>query len=217
MRQEEQTVETDQSHQALLDRLAIRELCDDWAMYRDQLDWERVAATWHEGGVMATTWGGTTTPEEFAAAAQAGFERGDRMLHSNGGVSVILSGDRAISQTKLRIMQRGLVDGVLCDVACIGRDYDFCERRDSRWGFVFRQPIFERDSIVPVDPSETVKLPEETLAKLPEGYSRLGYLQAQRGYEIGNRMPVLEGPQVEALYEAGEAWLAGKPLSWGKS
>ncbi|HWI21150.1 MAG TPA: nuclear transport factor 2 family protein [Baekduia sp.] len=207
----------DQADRDLLDRLAIRELSDDWMMYRDQLDWERVAATWHEGGVMATTWGGTATPEEFAAAAQAGFERGDRMLHSNGGVSVTLSGDRAIAQTKLRIMQRAEVDGVLCDVTCIGRDYDFCERRDSKWGFVMRQPIFERDMIVPVDPSETIKLPEAELAKLPEGYSRLGYLQAQLGYEIYPAMPVLEGPAVEALYAAGEAWLAGKPLAWGKS
>jgi hypothetical protein len=207
----------DQADRDLLDRLAIRELSDDWMIYRDMRDWDRVAATWHDDGVMATTWGGTSTPAEFSAAADAGFARGDRMLHSNGGVSVILNGDRAIAQTKLRIMQRAEVDGVLCDVTCIGRDYDFVERRASRWGFVMRQPIFERDMIVPVDPSQTIKLPEDALAKLPEGYSRLGYLQAQLGYKIHPGMPVLEGPAVEALYAAGEAWLAGEPLAWGNS
>jgi hypothetical protein len=202
--------------QALLDRLAIRELIDDWVLYRDARDWEGVASTWHEGGVMMTTWGGTSTPEEFAAAAEAGFTRGDRMLHSNGGTAVKLSGDRAIAQTKLRIMQRGTIDGVLCDVTCLGRDYDFCERRDGRWGFLLRQPIYERDSVVPVDPAQTLALPDSALTALPEGYARLGYLQSQAGYSIGDRMPVLEGREVEALYEAGAAWLAGGPLDWAE-
>src|SRR5437764_9767430 len=102
-----------QDAQALLDRLAIRELIDDWVLYRDARDWEGVASTWHDGGVMMTTWGGTSTPDEFAAAAEAGFARGDRMLHSNGGTAVKLNGDRALAQTKLRIMQRGASAGVV--------------------------------------------------------------------------------------------------------
>ena len=42
-------------------------------------------------------------------------------------------------------MQRGEVEGVLCDVACTGRFYDFLEQRQGRWGIVFRQPIYEKD------------------------------------------------------------------------
>jgi hypothetical protein len=44
----------------------------------------------------------------------------------------------------MTIMQRGPVDGVLCDVACTGRFYDFLEKRDGRWGMVLRQPIYEK-------------------------------------------------------------------------
>ena len=54
--------------------------------------------------------------------------------------------------SKLRIQQRGPVEGVACDVVCIGVNYDFMERRDGRWGLVLRQPVYERDFIDPVDP-----------------------------------------------------------------
>ena len=104
--------------------------------------------------------------------------------------------------------------GVLCDVTCLGRAYDFFEVQGGRWGFVLRQPIYERDSLVPVDPTQTVELDPERLARFPDGYARLAYLQEGLGYTIIPNMPLLEGPQVEKLYAAGEAWLRGEPLSW---
>ena len=60
---------------------------------------------------------------------------------------------RAIAQTKMTISQRAEVDGVLCDVVCTGRFYDFLEKRDGRWGLVLRQPIYEKDRLDPVDPA----------------------------------------------------------------
>ena len=41
----------------------------------------------------------------------------------------------------------------LVDVVCTGRFYDFIERRQGRWGFVLRQPIYEKDRMDPVDPA----------------------------------------------------------------
>lgn len=198
----------------LLDRLAIRELVEDWFVYRDNRDWERFLTVWHEGGVMMTTWGGQTTPQGFADAAERGYERGDRMLHECGPTTVEVRGNRAIAQSKLRIMQRGPVEGVVCDVDCIGRAYDFVERRAARWGIVLRQPIYERDFIQPVDPSERVRLDPDKLAALPDGYARLGYLQAGLGYTIKPDMPTASGPDLDALLAAGKAWLAGGPLAW---
>ncbi len=198
----------------LLDRLAIHELVENWLVYRDAQDWENFYTVHHDDCFLMTTWGGKATPREFAAAASKGYAQGDRMLHSLGSVAVKVAGNRAISQAKFRIMQRGPVEGVLCDLTCIGRNYDFCEKRSGGWGFVARQPIYERDSIVTVDPSETVKLDPDKLARFPEGYARLAYLQEGLGWTIITDMPVLEGPRVEALYAAGKQWLEGGPLAW---
>src|SRR5207249_5009406 len=152
-------------------------------------EWAKVRTLWHPEGRMVTTWGGLATPDQFAAAAEEGYARGDRMMHLNAGTTVEVSGARAVAQTRLCIMQRGLVEGVLCDVACYGRDYDFVERREGSWGFVLRQPIYERDTITPVDPARTVELEPARLAKYPEGYARLAYLQETIGYPILPNLP----------------------------
>lgn len=34
----------------LIDRLAIRDLLENWAVWRDAADWERLSTVWHEGG-----------------------------------------------------------------------------------------------------------------------------------------------------------------------
>lgn len=205
------------SDSELLDRLAIRDLVDAWSILRDARDWDRWLELWHEGGVMMTTWGGKATPREFADAASRGFARGDRMLHAIGGVVVELAGDRAIAQSKLRIMQRGPVEGVTCDVVCIGRNYDFFERRDGRWGLVLRQPIYERDYLTPTTSGEVPQLDPDILARRPDGYQRLAYLQEGLGYAIKPDMPTETGPELEALLEQGAAWLRGEPLDWPPS
>jgi hypothetical protein len=103
------------------------------------------------------------------------------------------------------------VHGVVCDVVCAGRFYDFFDRRDGRWGLVLRQPIYEKDRLDPVDPSARIALDAAVLARFPEGYRHLAYLQTQVGYAVKPDMPGLEGPELEALYERGARWLRGEP------
>ena len=134
-----------------------------------------------------------------------------RILHFLGGVSVDLAGDRAIAQTKMTISQRGQVQGVLCDVVCTGRFYDFLERRDGRWGIVLRQPIYEKDRMDPVNPAARLELSPATLGRFPDGYRHLAYLQDGLGYDVKLDMPGLAGPEVDALYQRGTRWLSGGP------
>src|SRR5262247_4151271 len=114
-----------------LDRLAIRSLVENWAVWRDAGDWERFRTVWHDDGRMMATWF-QGSAADFIAVSRDGFERGVSILH-------FLGGTRAIAQTKMTISQRAEVDGVLCDVVCTGRFYDFLEKR-SDWGIVLRQP-----------------------------------------------------------------------------
>jgi len=196
----------------LQDRLAIRELIDNWAMWRDIGRWDDFRTLWHPDGVMMATWfqGGV---DEFIRVSQQGFARGARTSHFHGGMSIDLARNRAIAQTKMQIAQRGPVEGVVCDVVCSGRFYDFLEKRKGRWGIVLRQPIYERDCIVPVDPAATVKLDPALLARFPEGYRHLAYLQTKNGQTVKTDMPGLAGSELEALYRHGEEWLKGKPAT----
>jgi hypothetical protein len=194
----------------VLDGQEIRELAEDWVVWRDTGDWERLRTLWHPGGRMAQTWFQGPFEEFIEATAQA-FDQGVHVLHFLGGSSIDVAGDRAIAQTKMTVSQRAPVDGVLSDVVCAGRFYDFLERRDGRWGIVLRQLIYERDRIDPVDPAARLELPADELAQFPEGYRHIGYLQATLGYPVRRDLPGLTGAEVEALYQRGARWLSGGP------
>ncbi|MDQ6620784.1 MAG: nuclear transport factor 2 family protein [Pseudomonadota bacterium] len=197
--------------QAVPARIAIRELIENWAIWRDAGDWERFRTVWHDDGQMMATWF-QGSAAEFIRVSQEGFARGVRILHFLGGSSVDVSGTRAIGQTKMTISQRAEVDGVLCDVVCTGRFFDFFEQRAERWGLVLRQPIYEKDRLDPVDPSAKLVLDSAVLRRFPEGYRHLAYLQSGLGYPVKPDMPGLTGAQVEALYERGRTWLGGGAL-----
>jgi hypothetical protein len=197
-----------------LDRLAIRQLIENWVVWRDAGDWERFRTVWHPDGRMMATWF-QGPAAEFIRVSQEGWAKGVSILHFLGGHSVDLNGDRAISQTKMTISQRATVHDVPCDVVCTGRFYDFLEKRAGQWGLVLRQPIYEKDRLDPVDPAARLTLDAELLRQFPEGYRHLAYIQTQIGYKVKRDMPGLKGQEVAALYARGAAWLSGEIKNLG--
>src|SRR3984885_13687876 len=102
------------------DRALIRDLVENWVVWRDAGDWERFATVWHEEGFMMATWF-QGPASEFIRVSREGFERGVNILHFLGGTSVDVAGERAISQPKMTISQRAAVHGVEGASACMGR------------------------------------------------------------------------------------------------
>ena len=194
------------------DKVAIRELVENWVVWRDARLWDRFRTVWHAEGRMMATWfqGGF---EEFIKVNDEGWTRGVRILHFLGGSSIDVAGERAVAQTKMTISQRAPVDGVICDVVCTGRFFDFFAKREGRWGLVLRQPIYEKDRLDPVDPSAKLVLDHELLKRFPEGYRHLAYLQTRIGYKVKSDMPGLEGPELVQLYARGARWLKGETLA----
>jgi len=213
------------------DRLAIRQVVENWVLWRDAGDWDRFATVWHDDGWMSATWF-QGPAREFIRASREAFDRGVNILHVLGGTTVDIAGNRAIAQTRMTIHQRAPLDGVparkrsgvkgsprttnrgvgrshtLVDVACIGRFYDFFEKRGGRWAIVRRQPIYEKDRVDVVDPASRVTLNPALLASFPEGYRHLAYLQARNGFTVRHGLPELRGQAVEQLYAEGRAWLS---------
>jgi len=193
------------------DRVAIRALIENWVLWRDARQWDRFRTVWHSDGQMWATWFQGSF-EEFIKVSQEGYDRGVRIMHMLGGIAIDIKGKRAIAQSKMTISQRAKVDGVMCDVVCTGRFYDFIEKRKTRWGIVLRRLAYEKDRLDPLDPSAKLVLDQNLLAQFPEGYRHLAYLQTRIGYKVKTDMPGLDGPALDALYAKGEAWLKGKKL-----
>jgi hypothetical protein len=192
-----------------MDRLTIRDLVENWAVWRDAGDWDRFRTVWHDDGFMCATWFQGPAPD-FIRVSREGWEKGVSILHFLGGTSIDLNGGRAITQTKMTISQRAAVHDVACDIVCTGRFYDFWEKRAGRWGLVLRQPIYEKDRLDPIDPSAKLQLDATKLSGFPVGYRHLAYAQEAIGYRVKRDMPGLTGPEVEKLYGRGRAWLSGE-------
>jgi hypothetical protein len=199
----------------LNDKLAIAEVVSNWAIWRDAGDWDRFRTVWHADGWMTATWF-QGPAEKFIEVSREGFEKGVSILHFLGGTSVEVKGERGIAQTKMTISQRGAVDGVVVDVVCTGRFYDFFAKRDGRWAIVRRQPIYEKDRMDPVSPSAKLELDPALLERFPEGYRHLAYLQTKLGFTIKLDLPQLKGEVVQQLYAHGRAWLDGAPSTFPK-
>jgi hypothetical protein len=193
----------------LLDKARIREVVENWAVWRDAGEWERFKTVWHPGAVMMATWF-QGPAEQFIEASRQGWSKGVSILHFLGGSAIDVAGDRAIAQTKMTISQRADLDGVACDVVCTGRFFDFFERRAGAWLILLRQPIYEKDRLDPIDPAAKLRLDAKLLAQFPEGYRHLAYVQTRLGFAVKRDMPTLKGPDVERLYARGAAWLSGR-------
>lgn len=192
----------------MYEKLQIRELIDQWVCARDAYDWDRFREVWHADGVMKATW--SESPfEEFISRNEAGKSKGLNILHILGGSVIDVNGNRAVSITKMMIMQRANIDGVMCDVQCVARHYDCWEKREGRWGLVRRETIADKDRIDPVNNWETVKLDSSILEQFPVEYQHLAYLQTKSGYDVDKDAPrVSGGKSLDALYERGRKWLA---------
>ena len=66
------------------DQRTIRNLIENWAVWRDALMWDRFRTVWHDDGRMMATWF-QGTADEFIKVSQEGYARGVRILHFLGG------------------------------------------------------------------------------------------------------------------------------------
>ena len=198
----------------LLARIRIREVVENWVLWRDTASWDRLRTCYHPDGRMQTVWFQGSV-DAFIAQASGPRPRGGPSGHVLGGTSVDVAGLRAIAESKVTIQVRATIEGVPCDLQSISRFYDFFEEREGRWAIVLRQLIYEKDRIDPIDPAASPPvLDQKLLAEFPEGFRYFGYVQVRSGWNPKRDTPTLRSPAQERLYAAGKQWFAGGPLIW---
>ena len=61
--------------EAEVDKIRIREVVENWVLFRDSGDWDAFRTVWHPDGWMTATWF-QGPAEEFVDVSRAGFEAG---------------------------------------------------------------------------------------------------------------------------------------------
>jgi hypothetical protein len=196
--------------EGMLAKLSIREVIERWAIARDTGDFESLRACFHDDGIMFATWF-QGSADDFVGRALTSFSRGNMSSHILGGISIEIAGSRAVAQTRLTLAAREQIEGALYDISCIGRFYDLFEKRAGGWKIAERRLTYEKDRAEPVLPGETHAFDRALLDSFPPGYRFLAYAQTKRGLAVKTDLPGLRGPDVEALYARGKAWLNDHP------
>ncbi len=187
----------------LADRDAIAQAVANWALWRDTGRWEKLAALYTPDAIQHTTW--------FVGPASEFIDRikkmSGRSQHFMGACSVELNGERAIAETRLVLLVRGVLQAVEVDITCYARSYDRFLKVDGEWRIARRDMIYEKDRLDPLDPSASLKFDYDELIRYPTGYRHLAMLQAAMGQRITPNLPIPGSEALIRLYEEGERWL----------
>ena len=191
----------------LLDRAAITQVTQEWGLARDTGRWDRLRACYTSDAVMHTTWF-VGPASEFVERSMAAARAGARVQHFIGATTMDLRDDKAVVETRMVLMVRGLLDGVEVDATCWGRFHDRFVKREGQWRILKRVPVYEKDRLDAVDPTATLSIDRDVLARQADGCRHLTYMQSRGGATI---MPDSAVPGSEALARLeveSAAWLA---------
>ncbi|KAK1700961.1 PEP2-like protein [Colletotrichum godetiae] len=206
----------------VLERLKLRELAEGWPSYRDACEWENFESIFHPGAYVYTTWSGRVPFTDFIAASKAGMDKGAFIMHRCHGCStdINIEGTRAVTKLKATITQRFEIDGVEFDVEADCRFCFYFEKVGDRWGARLVRHWYEKDKVIPCNPSKFPKIDEERLVAFPPGYKYLAYFQElTMGVKVLLDMPghrrhvgTVNLEKHDLLYWQAKEWLKGKAI-----
>src|SRR5215831_17122127 len=96
------------------DKLAIAEVIQNWAIWRDTGDWDNLRTTFHPEGTMTATWF-SGTADDFIAGAKAAWSKGSKSAHFIGGSAIRVRGAKALAETRIILLIRDVLDDVEID------------------------------------------------------------------------------------------------------
>lgn len=191
----------------LLDKQAIAEVVQKWALSRDQGLWGELASTFHPGGRISVMWF-TGPHDDFIAACERRFKRGTGVTkHFFGVSSITVNGDRALAESPAHLSQEGVVEGAPFVSSSWLRFVDRFERRAGVWRIVQRNAVYEGDRMTTERP---VEFDTALLGTFRPSYRWLAYRQTKAGQQVNPATPTDASAELEALMAEARGWLAGE-------
>ena len=192
-----------------LDKLQIFELVRLERLWRDLGEWDKVAAAYTEDAIIRTSWFHGNA-REFAEGSRAMAERGRHSKHPIWPVYARVNGDRALVESRSQIQNRSEIDGVAVDTVQYVRFVSRVRRTPAGWRLVTFEGIYEKGTIAPVNPHDTVPIDwtEVTAATPRRSYQLHAWAMSRRGYSVPGDLLGDDAPrQLADFHAAEEAWL----------
>jgi hypothetical protein len=185
----------------------IAELVRMERFHRDRRRWDDLADDYVEDSRVKTTWF-QGTGREFAAASRDMAQRGRESIHLIAPTEIRIRGDRALSESHAQIHNRSVVHGVEVDMTQFCRFFSRVVRTPDGWKLKTFDGIYHKDTIVPVNPGDTVPIDWDAIRHLRPSYRIWAYTIGLKGYEIGQDELGDDRPDLlEPFYAEAARWL----------
>ncbi|HTZ25637.1 MAG TPA: nuclear transport factor 2 family protein [Streptosporangiaceae bacterium] len=192
-----------------LDKLQIFELVRQERLWRDLGEWDKLAEAYTEDAVIRTSWFHGNA-RDFAEGSKVMADRGRHSKHPIWPVYARVNGDRALVESRSQIQNRSEIDGVAVDTVQYVRFVSRVRRTPSGWRLVTFEGIYEKGTIAPVNPGDTVPISwDEVTAATPRtSYQLHAWAISRRGYSVPDDLLGDDEPQqLREFFAAEEAWL----------
>jgi hypothetical protein len=191
----------------LLDRTEIFDLIRYERLCRDIKDWEGLVGSYVPGSPVRTTWFDGTI-EAFAAASKAKMETGSAGKHWIFPTKLNMKDGRATVESPAYIFDRLTFDGIEFDFMAHVRFVSRAVQTDDGWRLASFEGIYARDSLLPVNPKDTLPIDWDIVNSMRPSYRFIGFCQAYRGYKVSQDLLGDDRPdQLAEFYAAERRWV----------
>jgi SnoaL-like domain len=194
------------------DIIAISQVVYAERYARDAHNWEQMRNTYHPDATVEIAWF-TGSGYDFVKASRTAFERG-QSKHRLSPSIIRVHGNRALAETSILIETRTMIDNIEIDTEASIRMFSRVRKDAGIWRLASLTGIFEKDRMMPVNPSDELHLDRELLASFRPSYRFLSYVIHSYGHGINRNLPGDDRPEtVIRLYDEASAWLEERNLA----
>jgi len=202
---------------ALLDQFAVTQVIARERLSHEAHDYDTEAACFHPDAIVDVSWysGSATqfvdTGRKAAAKGRASTSLKATYFDSLSPPVVWVNGNRAIAEASTAVHSFALLGDVEVHVTAYTRLLWRVVKQQDGWLIMGLRGLYLRDTMQPVDPTQTITIDENKLAAFRPSYRFISYLTVSNGGPIRNDRAGLDRPEtVLALRTADRMWLAGE-------
>lgn len=190
--------------QNVIDKFDIKELIEFERFCRDNAQWEEMKKCFAENSTVTISW--------FKGSGQGFVDASSKMEtyapHKLLDTLVWLKNDKAVAITMATIQMRMEIQGHLLELNSDVKLLYKTQKINGLWSIVSMEGIYEKDTLIPVSPTDGIVIPKDEITKFRPSYANMSYALSKSGYSVDTNLPGIDKPEsVAKLYQKSEDWL----------
>ncbi|UOZ04880.1 nuclear transport factor 2 family protein [Amycolatopsis sp. WQ 127309] len=174
---------------------------------RDRGRWAQMRAAFAPDSRVNLSWYTGDGPG-FVTGSERMSAQGDYAVHRLSPPVVHTRGDRAIAEVSCGVEFQIRIGDVPAHLVSYTRLNYRLTKSDGRWQVREMDAIYERDTLTPAFPGDTVNVTSSDTAGFRTSYALLTYYLRSKGYSIGDDLLGDDRPErVQAFYDETLEWL----------